>query len=1124
MLQSKVRLFIFRLKIKENIQTKILKIYQILDNNGYESLNQSGSEEHLINNKLVKNEFNVKLPYNENSRLYKSDTKTLVNDYIIKFKAEVNEFYLKLDKKFYPFIQRITLYKDKITDNCFYSFFDFINLRFIGHYVIFRKNGTKIEVNIINSEKDISKGIIFYPNNTIYIGNLILEKKIIKEINNSNGLFNKRLELEDFDKVSSQFNQILKSNEFSADRNENQISESNTLYNYPNRNAINNHNISKENNYICNVDFINENVTFNCDNLKIEHSNLLKNKKVHISNCINEKSNNAIFIDDFENIESLEIIVNAYPCGEGFLIKENQIIKLQNWDNDFFKGNSDVKIINEKYELEVKIKNKIFDLSNIILFDYTNYSKYQGAVTYKNNQIKINNAIEEDNFSKFNFDKIIKNGKGKLFLPTGEIYEGIFENNVYHGEGQLFLPNVPEVFFNSQEFIESLKKIERLNIEGEKKNSKGILIEGCWNHGKLNGKGFVKKNNVREKCVWRFGRLVNAVLTINKRVKLNERIFDFLDELDLINLMHELKNKAMLNFLTKNDCKNLIKLKVFECLSYNVFENNNEINKFLAINKDNEANENLDDSIDGKSNKILNKPTNINGNYDYILPDIHNNLYLNHSMHFYNRRFYNYLCQDSNNVFLFDSLFQNCYDSYLPTIGVKCNGGYSNKLLHYSNAFDPSRSNNYSSNFVKSYGLNVDITGAFITNDVNFKEKILEKFSKSFNKYIMKENIQENKNNLISLDESNTNNIIILEGVNENFKNIEYICQMANKYKDIRKDLINKSSYSININNKNQYENNKHLNKGLIKFLFSIDYKKIFNYKKNLSNLRIERKNELENLMLLQKAFSKIAIPFSCFYKYDYNNRLISDTQVFEKLKISENSKFAINKILIDIPFNVHNLNKLTLPAKTLVFFLHTDAITKDELIKSDLDFENLEGINFSFEKAVDSIKDNISIHPKTLEIANDKFLSNFKDCIDDEYQLIKLLSVINKISVRKEKSNSYEMENINKMKHIKFSKTSKINGDINIINVHKNEESLFLEFDTQNLEKNGKIDFKTKLLGICFLKDYDLPNIIYLKPYYHFGKMITVRLVNQNILIANHKPSSIDIGSITFFGEEFNS
>ena len=557
---------------------------------------------------------------------------------------------------------------------------------------------------------------------------------------------------------------------------------------------------------------------------------------------------------------------------------------------------------------------------------------------------------------------------------------------------------------------------------------------GNWSNGKLNGKGVIIKHNLKQKCTWRFGRLITSVISLNKKIILNERIYEFLDNQELLNLL-VFKNKTLHNYLTKNNCENLLKLKIFECLTYNNTESHTETKNFIS---------------------------------KYSL---------------YNKHFFEIVLKTRNFEEFFNSIFENSCNTFIPTVAVKCNGGYAKKIFHYSNAFDPSRKNNYTSNFTKCYSKDVDITGVFESIPRQMKNKILEEYNA---KKLSSEIKIEDKNNVINKILLECNDID-KKTTEFEIQNIDYINNLTKIFKE------NKSSFF-------ELDGNKNI-RIFRKFLLGINFNKIFKYRKLNENLEIDRFSEVENLLLNKEIFSEIFKKHINLIEFDFNKKITIEKKVYENIKFT-NTSFCINKILIDVPFNTNILNKLTLPVKTLVFFIHNKRI------------ENLSDIDISIQNNLNEKEQNLN--NKIFEFTNNNFLSKYSNCFEDSLQLNNLLQEIKKITSYSESDNSSEKLTNN----ISINKSE----NINIINIQKSKDNLFIEFDTYSQLNYKGNDMDMRLLGLCFLQNYDLPNILLLKPYFHFGKMITVRLVNQNVLNKLSKESCIDVGSITFYGDEFKN
>lgn len=1061
-----------------------------LNKNGYEFLDETNSYEFLKLKNVENNSLSFDFPFISNEKLIKNkELISLVNKYYSSFKQGTNAFYEMLNSRNFKNIERLPIFKEKATDNVYFAHINMLNMKNVGHFLLFTQNGTKIESlsnkldavendNPKISNSSVSNTLILFPSGDIYIGKAQPEKQLVA----FNGILN----------IANGYAKRIASMENDQERNE-LISESNT------------NNLTPFNFNIMNGNTLRDNIT------------------PRGPEGIKDQRNIDIFIKDkikeIEKVDFLEKIQNFSPFGEGILIKKDEVIYCNQWNYNPFSyqinENDDgiIIIINQNFRLEAKVYQNKIHLNNVILFDYNNESIYEGELRYnsilnnlpnnfnsslypnytvsvdgsnKSNSIidNFNNIIFKENCSfssLFNFEKT---GKGRIIFNKGEYYEGNFKANNLHGDGILLKPrsqhgnNILSPSKQDLLIAESLRRkvLENINTP-ETSNLDYTATCGCWSSGKLNGKGFTISNHVREKCVWRFDRLITAVISLNKKYNLHENIFDFLDNYDLKNLIYDMKNKSMLNFLKKNNCINLIKAKAFECLSYNIPENDSEIKKYLSFPYHKKSNKN--------SNKDLININNINSSNNKIK-----------HLHFYNEEFYNYLIKNNNFVELFDAIFENTYEAFLPVIPVKNNGGYVSKIWHYSNAFNPAKDNNYSSNFTKAFGKDVDITAVFHPISNLSKQKVLELINKrlSFNNETINLDNEKYKDGVfISLMDKN-NNINVgnskhyldddnskknTNEKNEEEKNMEYYYKISKRYKEVRSLLIKGSA--------SQGANNQELSHSLVKFLLTLDFNRIFSYKKSYFNEAKERLYQNEFLFNNKENYSEIINQYSDHYVYDFNNRVITDVKLYNYLtaKIPDISSFCVNKILIDIPFDCNDLNKLSMPAKTIAIFLHKRRPTT----------ENLTSLNF--DKLSDD-DDNIS------QIINDAFLSKFRDVVDDKYQLKSLLDEMLKTTQSKNVSN------------------------MNIINIQKNSDNLFIEFDTQknltmeNKERNSN-DSDLKLLALCFLKDYKLPTMINLKPFFHFGKMVSLRLVNQNMLVSSFKPSCIDIGSITFYGEEFS-
>ncbi len=748
------------------------------------------------------------------------------------------------------------------------------------------------------------------------------------------------------------------------------------------------------------------------ENLNIKYKRPIYNSKI--------KKNFDDFLDirinDLEKLESISFIKNAYPQGEGLYISDQYCIYSDKWLNlKEFQTSADLKIFNKKYEINLKfLSSNILDLKNVTIKNNLDNSIYMGGITVEKNK-------NFDNFNNdffpfdLNFLEAKKNFFGKITYKNGEFFQGEFKDDLYDGSGFLFQPIYDHYIL-----------IPNGNTEENTKNQiKGIEIRGIWFKGKLNGKGsiFNNKNKLKEMCEWRFGRIITSVISSVKKLKLKENILEFLNEKEISEFAYKIKSSALLNFLRKNNSRNLMKIKIYESLTYNKNNNKEEFINFFDFR-----------------------------NLEKI-----------------NKEIFNHFCKEKNLKKFFDYIFITDYLYFIPAIGIKVNGGYPNKELHYSNAFDPSRNNSYCSNFLQKFDKNIDITGIFLENNIQNNESFLDKLYR-FDKFIK---------------DINNNNKEILKKNSLQLKNeIEYAIDSVKGYIKIN-HLLNKEKL------------NENENKEIFKFFFNLKISRIFGLRYLF--LDQERSFEPNNLEINGDIFAKISEEYKKFYLFDYNTREIYDQTLHNSITL-KNSNFLINRIIVDVPFDSHKLHKLTLPVKTIAFFLHK-SYTKD--------FKNF---------SLNNVYNNSPIN--LMNFINDDFLKKFDFNFNEKNQLYSLLKEF--ISFNKEYNNNINNNN-NKNKNI-----------FDIIDINNNEDNIFIEFDTniisnsqiythkENINQSENSDSDVRLLGLCFIKDHNLPNIINLRRFFHIGKMISVRLVNQNILCdLFNPPSSIDLGSVSFNGIE---
>ena len=96
-----------------------------------------------------------------------------------------------------------------------------------------------------------------------------------------------------------------------------------------------------------------------------------------------------------------------------------------------------------------------------------------------------------------------------------------------------------------------------------------------------------------------------------------------------------------------------------------------------------------------------------------------------------------------------------------------------------------------------------------------------------------------------------------------------------------------------------------------------------------------------------------------------------------------------------------------------------------------------------------------------------------------------------------------------------------KNNFSKNILSMETSDNFSYIEFDT-----NSQNEKSLKLLCLIEIKNINPDNnpyIIKLKKYYHFGRYVTVKLINQNSLYETKNKNCIDFGTINLYGEVYN-
>jgi len=208
--------FVYRTKIRKFFENNKKKSIEILKKHGYEFLAESEAESLLKNNGFTDNGFILKFPFLENSKILSNEESNLIiSEKIKNFKNQLANFYTKINNKSFANIERLPAHKDIVTENVHYSFFNLLNMKSIGHYVIIKKNGVKIEINIQDYDSKIHEGIIIYPNGNIYIGTVLIESVNFNNLKDSQTL-NKSENKENSkqSRVSNAMGKIIKKNIF----------------------------------------------------------------------------------------------------------------------------------------------------------------------------------------------------------------------------------------------------------------------------------------------------------------------------------------------------------------------------------------------------------------------------------------------------------------------------------------------------------------------------------------------------------------------------------------------------------------------------------------------------------------------------------------------------------------------------------------------------------------------------------------------------------------------------------------------------------------------------------------------------------------------------------------------
>ena len=308
-------------------------------------------------------------------------------------------------------------------------------------------------------------------------------------------------------------------------------------------------------------------------------------------------NNNSIYEGEFFFDENK---VQYIYAGNGMLITaKKEFIHIKNQpknselieNGNIFYPNGDIFIGKvTKEEPYSKIKGILFENVN------GNYENYIKSDNYNTNSPFIIKHF--DNGDIYEGEAILKNnkyifyGKGQLTKKkSNSIYKGFFNGNLYNGQGELFQP------------------LGGLSQERNIKDNIGKKIISHWINGKPNGKGLIQEKSTNDEnirnttCSFRFGKIIKyTTCLIKKKVKLHEKIFDFLTLWEISPLIKYLKIKGLYNYLNKNN--NLTRIKIYNTLKKNdVGSYNKDIfNDKLFRLKINNFNDIIKNIFENKSN------------------------------------------------------------------------------------------------------------------------------------------------------------------------------------------------------------------------------------------------------------------------------------------------------------------------------------------------------------------------------------------------------------------------------------------------------------------------------------------------------------------------------------------
>lgn len=656
------------------------------------------------------------------------------------------------------------------------------------------------------------------------------------------------------------------------------------------------------------------------------------------------------------------------------------------------------KVLNGRFEKDLPEGEIIefhpgkFTLKSIYNSGKINYQF--GIFTYFQDKSKYEGSFDSD---------FKRSGKGIIHYSNGNIYEGYWKKDKFHGQGLLYTP-INEIEVNE-------KKVQSHNDPDSTKFGKGIYTKASWIDGLLSGKGTITSSKNVTKCLWRYGKMIQSNIQATSSNSLNTNIFSFLNNQDLSVLL-KIKNKVIKFYFTKNNNENLLKLRLsqmmeFDSSLYHNYTSNTSINGSAWHT--------------GKTNSIMN---------------IDSTSRAHRSSSIYNKFLLENVTRIKN---INDIIINYLHDipEFIPVTAYKQNGGMTQSRFHYSNIFHPNIKKAYSSNYQLAKKNDIEITGVLNPNFIEAEVK------------------------------SNMNRINIVESfkIQGNYNHTEH----SRNHNTLEHNKTKHDSKLILSNSISNYEKLIILKRQLMRFHMDIREK---HQEGKFSKI------VLDNLKAYAKDYNDIYDLLFNDYKIDFYQVKVNDLNILNNCinKIGDYSQgyfFSLHQIVIDIPLKLQLYTVLDNPVRTLAIYLHNTP----------------------------------NIQNENDDVFNNDIISKFEICC--------------------QKPNN--INSVNQSQLEQFLESINEQNTYSIMKVHDCERITVVEFDT-NCYSGRVINFNNtisqnsslkRLVSLIFLKDYNDAHIISLKNYFHIGKYVTVKLIDQTLAYGT-KRTGIDIGSVLMFGQNY--